>query len=195
MGSLFVASGIKWKRALGIQSGALFYEKMQLDLFTNINYSQLTEELFTAYFDCRKNKRNTQNALRFEKHLEKNVFQLIDEIYQGKYQLGSSIAFIVNKPVKREIFAADFRDRVVHHWLINKLNPLFEHLFIQDSYACRVGKGTHYGVQRADRFIKIRHFPFCSFNKSFSTVRLCVQPRIFFVFHTDIFIYSSIRRV
>jgi len=127
---------------------------MQLDLFTNINYSQLTEELFTAYFDCRKNKRNTQNALRFEKHLEKNIFQLIDEIYQGKYQLGNSIAFIVNKPVKREIFAADFRDRVVHHWLINKLNPLFEHLFIQDSYACRVGKGTHYGVQRADRFIK-----------------------------------------
>jgi hypothetical protein len=56
--------------------------------------------------------------------------------------------------VKREIFAADFRDRVVHHWLINKLNPLFEHLFIQDSYACRLGKGTHYGVERADRFIK-----------------------------------------
>jgi RNA-directed DNA polymerase len=127
---------------------------MQLDLFTDINYSQLTEELFSAYFDCRKNKRNTHNALRFEKHLEKNVFQLIDEIYQGKYQLGRSIAFIVKKPVKREIFAADFRDRVVHHWLINKLNPLFEHLFIQDSYACRVGKGTHYGVKRADRFIK-----------------------------------------
>ena len=80
MGSLFVASGIKWKRALGIQPGALFYEKMQLDLFTNINYSQLTEELFSAYFDCRRNKRNTQNALRFEKHLEKNVFELIDEI-------------------------------------------------------------------------------------------------------------------
>ena len=114
---------------------------MQLDLFTNINYSQLTEELFSAYFDCRKNKRNTQNALSFEKHLEKNVFKLIDEIYELKYQLGRSIAFIVNKPVKREIFAVNFRDRVLHHWLINKLNPLFEHHFIQDSYACRVGKG------------------------------------------------------
>jgi len=134
--------------------GGFILKKMQLDLFTNINYSQLTEELFSAYFDCRKNKRNTQNALRFEKHLEKNVFELIDEIYQGKYQLGRSIAFIVNKPVKREIFAADFRDRVVHHWLINKLNPLFEKIFIPDSYACRVGRGTHYGVQRADTFIK-----------------------------------------
>jgi len=127
---------------------------MQLELFSYIDYSQLTEELFAAYFDCRRNKRNTQNALRFEKHLEKNVFELIDDIYQGKYQLGRCIAFIVNKPVKREIFASDFRDRVVHHWLINKLNPLFEHLFIQDSYACRIGKGTHYGVKRVDAFIK-----------------------------------------
>jgi hypothetical protein len=92
--------------------------------------------------------------LRFEKHLEQNVFKLIDDIYQSNYQLGRSIAFIVNKPVKREIFAADFRDRVVHHWLINKLNPLFEKIFITDSYACRLGKGTHYGVKRADAFIK-----------------------------------------
>jgi RNA-directed DNA polymerase len=127
---------------------------MQLELFNNIDYPQLTEELFGAYFDCRKNKRNTLNALKFEKHLEQNVFKLIDDIYQGKYRLGRSIAFIVNKPVKREIFAADFRDRVVHHWLINKLNPLFENIFIEDSYACRVSKGTHYGVQRADTFIK-----------------------------------------
>ena len=134
--------------------GGFILKKIHLDLFTNINYSQLTEELFSAYFDCRKNKRNTQNALRFEKHLEKNVFELIDEIYQGKYQLGRSIAFIVNKPVKREIFAADFRDRVVHHWLINKLNPIFEKTFIPDSFACRIGKGTHYGVKRADSFIK-----------------------------------------
>ena len=153
MGSLSVASGIKWKQALGSHPRALFYT-MQLDLFNHIDYPQLTEELFSAYFDCRKNKRNTLNALKFEKHLEQNVFKLIDEIYELKYQLGRSIAFIVNKPVKREIFAADFRDRVVHHWLINKLNPLFEKVFIKDSYACRVGKGTHYGVKRADAFIK-----------------------------------------
>jgi len=137
MGSRCVASGIQWKQALGYSPRALFYD-MQLELFNNIDYPQLTEELFGAYFDCRKNKRNTLNALRFEKHLERNVFKLIDDIYQGKYWLGRSIAFIVNKPVKREIFAADFRDRVVHHWLINKLNPLFENVFIEDSYACRV---------------------------------------------------------
>jgi RNA-directed DNA polymerase len=127
---------------------------MQLDLFSQIDYSQLTEEVFTAYFDCRKNKRNSHNALQFEKHLEQNVFKLIDELYQKKYQIGRSIAFIVNQPVKREIFAADFRDRIIHHWLIAKLNPLFENVFITNSFACRVGKGTHYGVKQVDSFIK-----------------------------------------
>jgi hypothetical protein len=133
------------------QFGGIF---MQLDLFSELNYHTLTEELFQAYFDCRKNKRNTHNALHFEKHFEQNVFQLIDEIFNNTYFVGRSIAFIVDKPVTREVFAADFRDRVVHHWLINKLNPLFEALFIQGSYACRVGKGTHYGIQRVNTFIK-----------------------------------------
>lgn len=112
------------------------------------------EELFEAYYCCRKTKRYTQNALKFEVDYEANLFQLKEEIENSSYYPGRSIAFIVNKPVKREIFAADFRDRVVHHWLINKLNPLFEKIFITDSYACRVGKGTHYGVKRADAFIK-----------------------------------------
>ncbi|NQV88239.1 MAG: hypothetical protein HQ402_01615, partial [Parcubacteria group bacterium] len=49
---------------------------------------------------------------------------------------------------------ADFRDRIVHHWLIAKLNPFFEKEFINDSYACRVGKGTHFGIKRVASFIK-----------------------------------------
>lgn len=94
------------------------------------------------------------NALQFEADYESNLIELCAEINQGSYQLGKSIAFMVSKPVKREIFAADFRDRVVHHLIINKLNPLFEKVFIHDSYACRLGKGTHFGIRRADRFIR-----------------------------------------
>jgi len=56
--------------------------------------------------------------------------------------------------VKREIFAADFSDRVVHHWLINKLNPYFEKEFIFDSYACRTAKGTHFAIGRVNDFIR-----------------------------------------
>lgn len=112
------------------------------------------DDLFSAYFDCRKTKRFSNNALKFEVDYETNLIKLKSEIDDGSYLPGKSIAFIIDKPVKREIFAANFRDRVVHHWLINKLNPLFETMFIQDSYACRVGKGTHYGIKRIDNFIK-----------------------------------------
>jgi len=154
---------------------------MQLSLFdTNSNQEQLrkidVEQLFEAYLSCRKTKRYTQNALKFEVDYEANLFQLRDEIESGNYYPGRSIAFIVNKPVKREIFAADFRDRVVHHWLINKLNPLFEKTFIPDSYACRIGMGTHYGVLRADTFIKT-----CSENYSKDCYILKLDVQGFFM--------------
>lgn len=111
-------------------------------------------EMFEAYFTCRKNKRNTANAIAFEIDYENNLLQLCEEINNDTYDIGRSIAFIVNKPVKREIFAADFRDRVVHHLIINKLNHLFEKQYIYDSYSCRVAKGTHFGIKRVDRFIR-----------------------------------------
>jgi RNA-directed DNA polymerase len=130
---------------------------MQFDLFT-VAKTELPkiklEELFEAYFACRKNKRNTTNAISFEVDYEQNLVQLYNDINNGSYQIGKSIAFIVDHPVKREIFAAEFRDRIVHHWLINKLNPLLEAAFIYDSYACRVGKGTRLGIKRVASFIK-----------------------------------------
>lgn len=111
-------------------------------------------EIFKAYQSCRRHKRSTTNALAFELDYEYNLVALWEEINSGTYHPGKSIAFIVDKPVKREIFAADFRDRVVHHLIINKLNQFFEKEFIFDSYACRVGKGTHMGIRRIDRFIR-----------------------------------------
>jgi hypothetical protein len=92
--------------------------------------------------------------LAFEIDYENSLVQLCEEINNGTYEIGRSIAFIVDKPVKREIFAADFKDRVVHHLIIGKLNHLFEKQFIHDSYSCRVGKGTHFGIQRIDSFIR-----------------------------------------
>jgi RNA-directed DNA polymerase len=127
---------------------------MQQNLFKNDNNVDYLEDLFQAYFDCRKNKRNTINALKFEQHFEAEIFRLHDELISEQYEPKRSIAFIVNKPVQREIFAADFRDRVVHHFIIGKLNALFEHQFIKDSYACQVRKGTHFGIRRIAEFIK-----------------------------------------
>ena len=118
------------------------------------NNEKITLDLFQAYFDARKNKRNTINALMFEKHLEANVFELFEEIVNYRYKPKPSICFIVDKPVKREIFAADFRDRVVHHFIYNYIAPIFETSFITDCYSCRKGKGTHYGIKRIDHFLR-----------------------------------------
>lgn len=128
---------------------------MQYNLFYEMLNDKIKfEELLQAYYDCRSNKRFTANALAFELNYESELIKLLDEINTGVYQPGRSIAFIVHKPVQREIFAADFRDRIVHHLIINKLNHLFERKFIYDSYSCRIGKGTHFAIKRVDRFIR-----------------------------------------
>ena len=105
------------------------------------------EEVIEAYFDCRRNKRNTQNQLRFELNYEQECIQLWDDLETRRYEPGRSIAFVVDRPVKREIFAADFRDRVVHHIIARRIYPLLEKQFITDSYATQKGKGTLYGQQ------------------------------------------------
>lgn len=112
------------------------------------------EEILSAYYGCRRNKRSTANALEFEIDYESKLLDLLDEINAGQYRPGPSITFIVDKPVKREIFAADFRDRIVHHLLIAKINTLLEREFIYDSYACREAKGALMGVKRVARFIR-----------------------------------------
>ena len=106
------------------------------------------EQYFAAYFDCRKHKRGTMNALAFELNYEEELVKLHDEVMRREYEIGSSIAFVVTRPKKREVFAADFRDRVIHHLVMRKIEPLFENSFIEDNYNCRIGKGNLYGLKR-----------------------------------------------
>ena len=112
------------------------------------------QRLYRAYLDCRRHKRKTANALKFEYNLEENLLKLLSELRERTYAPGRSIRFIVTKPKPREIFAADFRDRVVHHLLVNELAPHAEKRFTHDSYACRPGKGTHRAVGRLRKFIR-----------------------------------------
>ncbi|MDD4531374.1 MAG: RNA-directed DNA polymerase [Candidatus Pacebacteria bacterium] len=137
---------------------------------------RLLEDLFRAYFDARKNKRNTINALRFEKNFERNLFDLFDDIVSRRYKPGKSICFVVDRPVKREIFAADFRDRVVHHFIYNYISPIFEKMFINDTYSCRKGKGVHCGIRRIDHFIRS-----CSDNYAFDCYVLKLDIKGYFM--------------
>jgi retron-type reverse transcriptase len=112
------------------------------------------ENLHRQYLKCRRNKRNTLNALRFEYDLEANLVRLQEEIEGQTYEPSRSVCFVLKRPKLREIFAADFRDRVVHHILVDALENVWEPLFIHDSYACRKGKGTHTAVKRLQAFMR-----------------------------------------
>ena len=103
---------------------------------------------------CRRHKRRTHNALAFEIDTEANLLRLQAELRAHTYRPGRSICFVTDGPKPREVFAADFRDRVVHHLLVSWQEPVFERQFIHDSYACRTGKGTLAASDRLMVFLR-----------------------------------------
>lgn len=122
---------------------------------TTIPPATLTlESLFDAYFDCRRHKRNTLHQLAFEADLERNLLALWRDLQDGSYQIGRSIAFVVKHPKTREVWAASFRDRVVHHLIYNAIKGRFYARFIRDSYACIPCRGTHDGRDRIAGFAR-----------------------------------------
>ena len=100
------------------------------------------EKITKAYVDCRKRKRNTNNALEFEFCLEDNLIKLYDELINGEYEISDSICFIVLYPKPREVWAACFRDRIVHHLIYNEISEKFYNRFIKDTYSCIPKRGS-----------------------------------------------------
>lgn len=98
--------------------------------------------LYAAYTDCRKRKRGTPSCAEFELHEALNLDTLLYELNSKTYEIGVSNAFCVTRPKVREVFAANFRDRIVHHLVMMKTMHLFEDEFIDNTFNCRKGKGT-----------------------------------------------------
>lgn len=134
------------------------------------------ENLLKCYYECRKRKRYTINAIKFELNFEQELLKLQKELKEHTYKPGRSICFVVTKPKAREIFAADFRDRIVHHILVGYLERIWEPKFIDQSYSCRKEKGAHLALKDLKRYIrKANH------NNSQSAYCLQVDIRSFFV--------------
>lgn len=112
------------------------------------------EEVAVAYSDCRKDKRNTESAIHFELRLARNLCRLHDELASGQYRIGSSRCFVVTNPKPREVWAAAFRDRIVHHVMYNRIAPAFHASFSAGSCACIPGRGTLYGAKRLERQVR-----------------------------------------
>ncbi len=114
----------------------------------------LLVELMQAYIEARRGKRKTTDEHIFEVNEMENILNLRDSILNRTYEPSRGIAFVTRRPVIREIFAAPFRDRVVHHFLFNAVSDWWDRRLLYDCYSCRVGKGTWFGIRRAARHIR-----------------------------------------
>jgi RNA-directed DNA polymerase len=107
-----------------------------------------------AWRKASKGKRGMYAAAEFEYKLEDNLCALQAELIEKRYRPGLYSSFYIHEPKRRLISAAPFRDRVVHHALCRIIEQLFERSFIHDSYANRIGKGTHRALDRAQQYAK-----------------------------------------
>lgn len=121
------------------------------DLFEHIT---AWDNLIAAWREARRGKRNRPEVRAFEHDLEANLVSLHEHLLRGTWKPGEPRRFWVRDPKWREITAPPFPDRIVHHALVRVVEPLFEHRFIYDSYACRKGKGTHAAVRRTQSFLR-----------------------------------------
>lgn len=127
------------------------------------------ENLLLAWRKAARGKRGKAGVAGFEHQVADRLLALQSALRAGTWQPGGYIHFYIHEPKRRRISAAPFPDRVVHHALCNLIEPVFERLFIPDSYANRPGKGTHRAVDRLQQLARryryvlrldiVKHFP------------------------------------
>ena len=136
-------------------------------------FARLTSwpNLLKAARKARLGKRRQSGVAAFEMERERELLRLQSELRTHTYLPGRYEAFWIREPKRRLISAAPYRDRIVHHALVNVIGPVFEKNFIFDSYANRVGKGTHAAVARYHEFAqRFRYVLQCDIVKFFPSV-------------------------
>lgn len=119
-----------------------------------VEYRRFVEGWFMAYEDCLRGKRSSPQTLEYMPRAAEDVPRLACEVWERRYEPQESTCFMVTFPKLREVFAAAFRDRIVHHWISLRLLPLFEdrcHELGDVSHACRRGYGTRTAIEQVQR--------------------------------------------
>ena len=125
--------------------------KTHKDLYS---YLYSLGNLTIAWRNARENKTQRPNVIEFEKELIKALLKLHYELKNRTYKPRPLVSFILRDPKTRKISKSAFRDRVIHHAIINVIGPIFEKQFIYDSCANRIGKGTSFALKRFDYYKK-----------------------------------------
>jgi RNA-directed DNA polymerase len=135
--------------------------------------------VFRAWRHCRRGKRGTRKAQRYEKGLPDHLVETARMLECGTWRPSRACRFVVRHPKPREILAAEFGDRVVHHLVVPWFERLFEPVFIHDSFANRRGKGSHAGVERLRHFLRAggpvrRHYLQLDIRNFFNSIHRCI---------------------
>jgi len=112
------------------------------------------DELCEAHRQARKGKRYRPDVLKFTNRLEENLIELSNELQWEQYQVGPYRQFYVHEPKLRLVMALQYRDRIVQWSIYRQLNPFYDKTFIEDSYACRIGKGSHKAADRLQYWLR-----------------------------------------
>ncbi len=126
------------------------------------------KNLILAYKKARKGKTKKDYIIKFKENLAYNLKILHDELKNQTYKPLPLKAFILRDPKTRKISKSDFRDRVVHHAICNIIEPIFDKIFIYDSCANRIGKGTLFAIKRFESFTR-------KITKNFTSKAYCLK--------------------
>ena len=114
---------------------------------------QLLIDMYAAWHMARRHKVTKHYVRVFDRKADENIESICDALFNRDHHPEPSSCFIVERPKKREVFAAQFADRIVHHYYYNKTHEIYERSFIADTYSCIAGRGTHYGIERLKKHI------------------------------------------
>jgi retron-type reverse transcriptase len=115
-----------------------------------INFEKIisVDNLLLAWKEFLRGKRNKKDVQEFQLHFMDNILSLHQDLKNKTYKHGGYYAFNISDPKPRNIHKATVRDRLLHHAIYRVLYPYFDNKFINDSYSCRLEKGTHKAINR-----------------------------------------------
>ncbi len=130
-----------------------------------------TDNLLLAYFKASQGKREKAEVRAFAEHLDEEILSMRRELLEGQVRVGDYDYFHIRDPKPRRICAAAFRERVLHHALMNVCHPYFERHLIADTYATRPGKGLYRAIDKARQGLRSENFVAkCDFRKYFDSI-------------------------
>ncbi|MEK6889437.1 MAG: hypothetical protein AABW80_05015 [Nanoarchaeota archaeon] len=134
---------------------ALAYKTIKMQSYNNL-YNKIIsfENLILAWKKARKGKTKKNYIIEFERDLFCNLLALHYELKYLSYRPKALVTFILRDPKTRKISKSEFRDRIVHHAIVNILEPIFDKTFIHDSCANRIGKGNLFAIQRFYKYLR-----------------------------------------